>query len=34
LLIVHDLIGTIMETLKSFGNCEFVIIPEERFCLA
>ena len=33
-VINDDLIGTIMETLKSFGNCEFVIIPEERFCLA
>jgi nitrogen regulatory protein PII len=33
-VINDDLIGTIMETLKGFGNCEFVIIPEDRFCLA
>lgn len=33
-VINDDLIGMIMETLKDFGNCEFVIIPEERFCLA
>ena len=33
-VINDDLIGTIMETLKGFGSCEFVITPEERFCLA
>jgi nitrogen regulatory protein PII len=32
-VISDERVGTMMETLRSFGNCEFVIIPEEQFCL-
>jgi nitrogen regulatory protein PII len=33
-VINDDLVGTLMDTLHSFGDCRFVIIPEERFCPA
>ena len=33
-VISDDLVGTLMDTLKSFGDCSFVISPEERICLA
>jgi nitrogen regulatory protein PII len=33
IVISDELIGTIMENLRSFGNCDFVIISEEHFCL-
>ena len=29
-----DLVGALMEALRGFGDCSFVIIPEERFCPA
>jgi nitrogen regulatory protein PII len=34
IVINDDLIGTLMDTLRSFGNCSFNIFPEERICLA
>lgn len=33
-VISDGLVGTMMENLRSFGNCDFVIISEEHFCLA
>lgn len=33
-VISDELVGTLMETLHSFGNCKFIIIPEEQICLA
>jgi nitrogen regulatory protein PII len=33
-IINDDLVGKLMDTMCSFGDCKFVIIPEERFCLA
>lgn len=33
-VIGDERVGMMMETLRSFGNCEFVIIPEEQFCPA
>ena len=33
-VINDDLVGTLMDTLKSFGDCRFVILPEERICFA
>jgi len=33
-IINDELIGTLMETLRIFGNCKYVIIPEEQICLA
>jgi nitrogen regulatory protein PII len=32
-VISDDLVGELMETLRSFGNCSFEISPEERICL-
>ncbi len=32
IVINDDLVGTLMDTLKSFGNCSFNIFPEERAC--
>jgi nitrogen regulatory protein PII len=32
IVINDDLIGELMETLRSFGNCSFDIFPEERIC--
>ena len=34
IVINDDLVGTLMDTLRSFGNCSFNIFPEERICLA
>ena len=34
IIINDDLVGTLMDTLRSFGNCSFNIFPEERICLA
>jgi nitrogen regulatory protein PII len=33
-VISDEMVGAMMETLHSFGNCKFVIIPEEQFCFA
>jgi nitrogen regulatory protein PII len=33
-IISDELVGMMMETLHGFGNCKFVIIPEEQICLA
>jgi nitrogen regulatory protein PII len=33
-IINDELVGTIMDTLSSFGDCKFVIFPEEQICLA
>ena len=33
-VINDDLVGTLMDTLRSFGDCRFVIFPEERICFA
>ena len=33
IVINDDLIGTLMDTLRSFGNCSFNIFPEEQNCL-
>ena len=33
-VISDELVGTLMETLHSFGNCKFIIIPEEQICVA
>ena len=33
-VICDEWVGAMMDTLHSFGNCKFVIIPEERFCPA
>jgi nitrogen regulatory protein PII len=32
IVINDDLVGTLMETLRSFGECRFDIFPEERIC--
>jgi len=32
IVINDDLVGTLMETLRSFGECRFDIFPEEQFC--
>lgn len=32
IVINDDLLGTLMETLRSFGDCNFDIFPEERIC--
>jgi nitrogen regulatory protein PII len=34
IVINDDLVGELMDTLHSFGNCSFNISPEERICLA
>jgi nitrogen regulatory protein PII len=34
IVINDDLVGTLMDTLHSFGECRFVIFPEEQICLA
>jgi nitrogen regulatory protein PII len=33
IVINDDLVGTLMDTLRSFGECRFDIFPEERICL-
>jgi nitrogen regulatory protein PII len=33
-VISDELVATMMETLRSFGNCEFVIIPKGHICPA
>ena len=33
IVINDDLVGTLMDTLRSFGNCTLNIFPEERLCL-
>ena len=33
-IINDELVGSIMDTLSCFGDCKFVIFPEEQFCLA
>lgn len=33
-IINDELVGSIMDTLSSFGDCKFVIFPEELICLA
>jgi nitrogen regulatory protein PII len=33
-IISDELVGAIIENLHSFGNCKFVIVPEEPFCRA
>jgi len=32
IVINDDLVGTLMETLRSFGECRFDIFPEEQIC--
>jgi nitrogen regulatory protein PII len=32
IVINDDLVGTLMETLRGFGECRFDIFPEERIC--
>jgi nitrogen regulatory protein PII len=34
IVISDDLVGTLMDTLRSFGNCSFNIFPEVQICLA
>ena len=34
IVINDDLVGTLMDALRSFGECRFDIFPEEQFCLA
>ena len=34
IVVNDDLVGTLMETLHSFGECIFNIFPEERISLA
>jgi nitrogen regulatory protein PII len=34
IVVNDDLVGTLMETLRSFGNCSFNIFPEEQICPA
>jgi nitrogen regulatory protein PII len=34
IVINDDLVGTLMDTLRSFGNCSFNIFPEEQICPA
>ncbi len=34
IVINDDLVGTLMDTLRCFGECRFVIFPEEQMCLA
>lgn len=34
IVINDDLVGTLMDTLRSFGSCSFNIFPEEQICLA
>jgi nitrogen regulatory protein PII len=33
IVINDDLVGMLMDTLRSFGDCRLVIYPEERMCL-
>ena len=33
-VISDELVGTMLETLHSFGNCKFAIIQEGQICLA
>jgi nitrogen regulatory protein PII len=33
IVINDDLVGELMDTLRTFGNCSFDIFPEERLCL-
>jgi len=33
IVINDDLVGTLMDTLRSFGECRFDIFPEELLCL-
>lgn len=33
-IISDDLLGTLMDTLCSFGDCKFDVISEEQICLA
>ena len=33
-VINNELVGILMDTLRSFGDCSFVIFPEERICFA
>jgi nitrogen regulatory protein PII len=33
-IINDELVGTIMDILSSFGDCKFVIFPEELICPA
>jgi len=32
IIINDDLLGTLMDTLRSFGNCNFNIFPEDQIC--
>jgi nitrogen regulatory protein PII len=34
IVINDDLVGSLMDTLRGFGNCSFNIFPEEQICLA
>ena len=34
IVINDDLVGTLMDTLHSFGDCRFDIFPEEQICFA
>jgi nitrogen regulatory protein PII len=33
-IVSDERVGAMMDTLHGFGNCKFIIIPEERFCPA
>ena len=34
-IVINDnLVGILMETLRSFGDCSFEILPGERICFA
>jgi len=33
-VISDELVGTMMEVLRDFGNCKLVIVPEVNNCLA
>jgi nitrogen regulatory protein PII len=33
-IISDELVGTIMDNLRSLGNCQFIILPKDQICLA
>ncbi len=33
-IISDELVGTIMDNLRSFGNCQFLILSKDQICLA
>ncbi len=34
IVISDDLVGMLMDTLRSFGDCKLVVFPEKRICLS